>query len=136
MWRRSSSGAPLQKPISVKPLSRVPSAKDREIDMKLKTIAAPLALTLAFAVISNAQMTDKKSLTISGARTAIGAAVAEAKTRNTTGVIAVVDDGGNLMAVERIDGTFSAGANISIGKARTAALFKRPTKTFEDIIKN
>jgi glc operon protein GlcG len=47
-----------------------------------------------------------------------------------------VDDGGNLMALERLDGTFAAGANISIGKARTAVLFKRPTKVFEDIIKN
>ena len=44
------------------------------------------------------------------------------------GVIAVVDDGGNLMALERIDGTFAAGANISIGKARTAVLFKKPTR--------
>src|SRR5437667_459921 len=52
------------------------------------------------------------------------------------GVIAVVDDGGNLMALERLDGTFAAGATISIGKARTAVLFKRPTKAFEDIIKN
>src|SRR5215216_6674234 len=40
------------------------------------------------------------------------------------------------MALERLDGTFAAGANISIGKARTAVLFKRPTKAFEDIIKN
>jgi glc operon protein GlcG len=48
----------------------------------------------------------------------------------------VVDDGGNLIALERLDGTFAAGANISIGKARTAALFKRPTRAFEDIIKN
>jgi glc operon protein GlcG len=40
------------------------------------------------------------------------------------------------MAVERLDGTFAAGANISIGKARTAALFKRPSKFFEDVIKN
>jgi len=40
------------------------------------------------------------------------------------------------MALERLDGTFAAGANISIGKARTAVLFKRPTKVFEDIIKN
>src|SRR5262249_50237185 len=45
-------------------------------------------------------------------------------------------DGGNLMALERLDGTFAAGANISIGKARTAVLFKRPTKAFEEIIKN
>ena len=50
------------------------------------------------------------------------------------GVIAVVDDGGNLMALERVDGTFAAGANISIGKARTAALFQKPTAFFEDII--
>jgi glc operon protein GlcG len=61
--------------------------------------------------------------------------VAEAKSRNAPGgAIAVVDDGGNLIALERLDNTFAAGANISIGKARTAALFKRPTKAFEDII--
>jgi glc operon protein GlcG len=61
--------------------------------------------------------------------------VAEAKSKNAPGAaIAVVDDGGNLVAVERLDNTFAAGANISIGKARTAALFKRPTKVFEDII--
>jgi glc operon protein GlcG len=47
-----------------------------------------------------------------------------------------VDEGGNLRALERLDGTFAAGANISIGKARTAVLFKRPTKFFEDVIKN
>jgi glc operon protein GlcG len=51
-------------------------------------------------------------------------------------VIAVVDEGGNLMALERLDGTFAAGANISIGKARTAVMFKKPTKAFEEIIKN
>jgi glc operon protein GlcG len=39
------------------------------------------------------------------------------------------------MALERLDGTFAAGANISIGKARTAALFKRPTAFFEDVIR-
>jgi len=81
-------------------------------------------------------LSSKKALTIEGARRAIEAAVTQARTLKTTGVIAVVDDGGNLMAVERIDGTFSAGANISIGKARTAALFKKPTRAFEEIIKN
>jgi glc operon protein GlcG len=45
-----------------------------------------------------------------------------------------VDAGGNLMAVERIDGTFAAGANVAIGKARTAVLFKKPTRFFEDVI--
>lgn len=99
-----------------------------------------LALTLLLfmsAVSAGAQVAEKKSLTLEGANTVIAGAVAEAKKLNAPGgVIAVVDDGGNLMALERIDGTFAAGANISIGKARTAALFKKPTKFFEDVIKN
>lgn len=77
---------------------------------------------------------NRKSLSIDGARKVIASAVAHAQKNKTTGVIAVVDDGGNLMALERLDGTFGAGANISIGKARTAALFKKPTKFFEDVI--
>jgi glc operon protein GlcG len=100
-------------------------------------IAIISLLVLGVSVMANAQTTEKKSLTIEGAKKVIAAAVAYAKKNNAPGgVIAVVDEGGNLMALERLDGTFAAGANISIGKARTAVLFKRPTKTFEDIIKN
>ncbi len=80
------------------------------------------------------QWVEKKVLTLDGAQKAIGAIVGEARRRHTTGAIAVVDEGGNLMAVERIDGTFAAGGSISIGKARTAALFKKPTSFFEDLI--
>lgn len=100
-------------------------------------IAAALLLS-AISIISAAQaVTEKKTLTIEGAKKVIAAAIAYAKKNNAPGgVIAVVDDGGNLMALERLDGTFAAGATISIGKARTAVLFKRPTKVFEDIIKN
>jgi glc operon protein GlcG len=65
----------------------------------------------------------------------IAAAKAEAqKLQAPGGVIAVVDDGGNLMALQRLDGTFSAGAIISIGKARTAVMFKKPTRFFEELI--
>ena len=97
-------------------------------------------IALSFLVISinsYAQITDKKSLTLEGARQVIAGAKEYARKNNAPGgVIAVVDDGGNLIALERLDGTFSAGANISIGKAKTAVMFKRPTKVFEDIIKN
>jgi glc operon protein GlcG len=87
--------------------------------------------------VSPAQVVEKKGLTLDGARQIIATAIGEAlRLRAPGGVIAVVDDGGNLIAVERLDGTFAAGASISIGKARTAALFKRPTKVFEDVIKN
>ena len=94
-------------------------------------------LTIAAINVASAQVVDKKMLTLDGAKKVIAAAAAEGKRLNAPGgVIAVVDDGGNLMALERIDNTFAAGANISIGKARTSVLFKKPTKFFEDIIKN
>ncbi len=94
-------------------------------------------VVLSTALFTGAQTVEKKALTIDGAKRVIASAVAYARKNNAPGgVIAVVDEGGNLMALERLDGTFAAGANISIGKARTAVLFKRPTKAFEDIIKN
>jgi len=100
-------------------------------------IALTALIMLSVALVANAQVVEKKALTIEGAKKVIAGAVAYAKKNNAPGgVIAVVDEGGNLMALERLDGTFAAGANISIGKARTAVLFKRPTKAFEDIIKN
>ncbi len=103
--------------------------------MSANRIATCVALGVALCLGAAAQVAQKKSLTLEGARRVLAAAEAEARRLNAPGaVIAVADDGGNLMALHRLDGTFAAGANISIGKARTAALFKRPTKVFEDII--
>jgi glc operon protein GlcG len=91
---------------------------------------------LLIAVSAGAQTIEKRSLSLDGAKKVIAGAVTYAKAHNAPGaVIAVVDDGGNLMAVERIDGTFAAGGLISIGKARTAAIFKKPTSFFEELIK-
>jgi glc operon protein GlcG len=103
--------------------------------MKLFVIALGLGMALTLSSVASAQTAQKTALTLDGAKRVIAAAVAEAKTKNAPGgAIAVVDEGGNLVAVERLDNTFAAGANISIGKARTAVLFKRPTKFFEDVI--
>jgi len=97
---------------------------------------AVFALSL-LAAAAQAQVSSKKVLNLEGARRVIAAAEAEAKRLNAPGgVIAVVDDGGNLVALERLDGTFTAGANISVGKAKTAVMFKRPTKFFEEVIRN
>ena len=100
----------------------------------LKILMVGTAL-ISLAVTADAQVSDKKVLTLEGAMKVIEAAASKAKNNNAPGgVIAVVDDGGNLMALQRLDNTFAAGANISIGKARTSALFKKPTKVFEDIV--
>lgn len=103
----------------------------------MKPVISALVMCLGLALSSNssAQTMQKKALTLDGAKKVIAASIAEAKSKNAPGgAIAVVDEGGNLVAVERLDNTFAAGANISIGKARTAVLFKRPTKFFEDVI--
>src|SRR3954462_13220252 len=92
-------------------------------------------LVAALVVMANGQTAEKKTLTLQGAEQVIAAAKNEVtKLHAPGGVIAVVDDGGNLMALERLDGTFSAGANISIGKAKTAVMFKKPTRFFEELI--
>src|SRR6201998_1062501 len=96
---------------------------------------AGLAMVLSIATMAGAQTTEKKTLTLQGAERVIAAAKAEAqKLQAPGGVIAVVDDGGNLMALERLDGHVSAGATISIGKAKTAVMFKKPTRFFEELI--
>jgi glc operon protein GlcG len=103
--------------------------------MKIKMIGAAILVVANLSVtVWATEITDKKTLTLDGARHAISAAVTQAHKNHAGGVIAVVDDGGNLMALERVDGTFAAGANIAIGKARTAALFQKPTRAFEEII--
>jgi uncharacterized protein GlcG (DUF336 family)/mannose-6-phosphate isomerase-like protein (cupin superfamily) len=102
--------------------------------MKLLT-GTIIAAFVFVAAHSHAQIIEKKSLNLDGAKKAIAAAVDYAKKNNAPGgVIAVVDEGGNLMALERLDGTFAMGATISIGKARTAVLFKKPTRFFEELI--
>ena len=94
-----------------------------------------ILLVLFVVAPVRAQIVEKKSLDLEGAKQVIAAAADYAKKNNAPGgVIAVVDEGGNLMALERLDGSFAMGATISIGKARTAVLFKKPTRFFEELI--
>ena len=103
--------------------------------MTIRMLIFSLAIALLRITAANGQVADKKVLTLDGAKRVIAAAEAHARDVSSLGaVIAVVDDGGNLMALERLDGTFSAGANVSIGKARTAVRFKKPTRVFEELI--
>ena len=97
------------------------------------SIAGAFALLLTAAGAS-AQVVEQKGLTLEAARRVVAAAVAEARRKEVGGAIAVVDAGGHVVALERLDGTFAASADISIGKARTAALFRKPTSFFENVI--
>jgi len=94
-----------------------------------------LAVFAALSVNANAQLADKKVLTLEAAKKIAVAAEAEARKNNWNVVIAVVDDGGHLVYLQRIDGTQTGSIDVAIGKARTSAAFKRPTKVFDDLAK-
>src|SRR5258705_11828298 len=101
-------------------LARRQPAKLKEHIMKLTLKDAIMTMALLVsATVANAQTATKTTLTIDGAKKVIAASVAYAKKNNAPGsVIAVVDDGGNLMTLERLAGPFAARANTSNGQAR------------------
>jgi glc operon protein GlcG len=98
-------------------------------------------LTVAFVILScalqtGAQLATKKVLSLEAAKNIVAVAEAEARKRGATVVIAVVDDGGHVILLERLDDTQVASVEVAIGKARTAAIFRRPSRVFEEQIKN
>lgn len=76
------------------------------------------------------------TLTLEGARLAGEAAARYAMDHGAGGAIAVVDSGGALLYLVRLDNTFPAAAEVSIAKARTAAIFRKPTQAFEHAIRD
>jgi glc operon protein GlcG len=96
------------------------------------SLALGLGALIATTAFS-ADVVNQPTLTLDGAKRVAAAAVEFARTHNAPGAsIAVVDAGGHTIYVERLDGTFSAGSDISVGKARTAVVFKRPTRGIEE----
>ncbi|MCE7966521.1 MAG: heme-binding protein [Nitrospira sp. NTP2] len=83
-----------------------------------------------------AQLVNKTVLTLDGAKKIAAAAEAKAKAEGARVVIAVVDDGGSLLLLERLDDTQVASVNVGIDKARTAAIYRRPSKVFEDQVRS
>ena len=109
------------------------------------TVATMLATALA-APAQDARTTAQRTapgmvqsrptLTLDGARLAGEAAAAYARDHGAGGAIAVVDEGGALLYLVRLDGTFPAASEVSIAKARTAAVFRKPTQAFENAIRD
>jgi uncharacterized protein GlcG (DUF336 family) len=104
----------------------------------MKIIKSVVVLSLLLLSVGGlqAQLLDRKILTLEAAEKVAAAAEAEARKRNATVVIVVVDDGGYPLVLKRLNDTQVASVEVGIGKARTAAIFRRPSKDFEDQIKN
>lgn len=101
----------------------------------LLKIVAGIGMVVVAAVPAAGQTLDKKVLSLDAARTIASAAEAAAREKGVGVVIAVVDDGGHLILLHRLDDTQVASVNVGIGKARTAAIYRRPSKDFEDQIR-
>jgi uncharacterized protein GlcG (DUF336 family) len=75
------------------------------------------------------------TLTLEGAKRVAAAATSYARSHGAPGgSIAIVDAGGHTLYLERLDGTFAASADVSVGKARTAVHFQKPTRNLEEAI--
>lgn len=104
----------------------------KSVRLTFATAVAALVLQTQGAV---AQFLEKKVLTLAAAEKIAAAAKAEAERVNLAGVIAVVDDGGWPILLLRMDNAaYVASVELAPGKARTAALFKKPTEALENAI--
>jgi glc operon protein GlcG len=102
--------------------------------LAILSVITAAAFAFADEPTDQGRVTHKHSLTLEGAKRVGEAAAKCAQDNAATPSIAVVDDGGHLLYFTRPETSFAAGANVSIGKARTSAIFKKPTKDFEDTI--
>ena len=106
--------------------------------MSLRTILA-LSVVIALALCATearAQMPNPYGAPISleNAKKAAAPALAEARKNNWTVAVAIVNPDGTLIYFEKMDGTQNGSAQVAMDKARSAALFKRPTKAFQDAL--
>lgn len=100
----------------------------------MRRILATLLISLMLAATASAQLADKKALTLAAAKKMAAAAEAEATKNNWRMVIAIVDDGGQLIYLQRTDETQAGSIKVAIQKAESAVMFKRPTKVWEDAV--
>ncbi len=101
--------------------------------MNLSRIALSAVLMLSVAgLMPGARLADKKSMTLEVAKQVAAAAEATATANKWTMAIVVLDDGGNLVYLAKMDDTQIASIEVAIEKAKSAVGFKRPTKVFED----
>ena len=98
----------------------------------IRTLALAMTVMAIVAATAQAQLIEKKALTLEGAKRIAAAAEVKAKAEGARVVIAVVDEGGSLLLLERLDDTQVTSVNVGIDKARIAAIFRRPSKDYED----
>ena len=93
-----------------------------------------LSALISTTLVAQAPAQYGTPIGVETAKKVAAVAIAEARKNNLTMCIAIVDPGGNLVYLEKMDGTQTGSVNVSIDKAKSAALFKRPGKAFQDTL--
>jgi len=89
---------------------------------------------IAACTLTAQQLSNKKSLNLAVTKVIVAAAEKEAAKNGWSMFITVIDDGGTILAIERMDEAQIGSLDVSIGKAQTSLKFKRPSKVFDDLI--
>src|SRR5215467_14882278 len=105
--------------------------KKTAVRIAIAAVFAAGALTTSFAQMPNPY---GGSISLENAKKAAAPALAEAEKNHWNMAVAIVDPSGNLVYYEKMDNTQLGSANVAIDKAKSAALFKRPTKALQDAL--
>lgn len=102
--------------------------------MQIVKMFAIVVLVFVGTALSAAELGSRKVLTLEVAKEIAAAAAAHARENDWNVVITILDDGGNIIYLERMDGAQLGSIDIAVQKAMTAARFKRPSKAFQDAV--
>jgi len=100
----------------------------------LKALLSMLFVLCASSALAQMPNPYGAPISLETAKKAAAAAAAEARKNNWNMSIAVTDAGGELVYFEKMDANQTGSVKVAIGKARSAAMFKRPTKVWQDIV--
>ncbi len=102
------------------------------IHSSIRRSAVVVIAAVVFATASwGAQLASKKALTLEISKQVAAAAESHATKNKWNVVIAIVDDGGHLLYLERMDGAQTGSIEVALQKAKSATSYKRPTKVFD-----
>lgn len=101
-----------------------------------RIITITLLVAASFSVLSAAELTTRKALNLEVAKAIAAESEAFARQNNWNVIITILDDGGNMLYMQRMDGAQIGSIEVSMRKAESAINFKRPTKVFADGIAN
>ncbi|MGF1636501.1 MAG: heme-binding protein [Cyclobacteriaceae bacterium] len=94
-----------------------------------------ILLLLLYPIVSYSQSAQKPYLSLEDALKISAAAEVKAKKENWNVVIAIMDEGGHLISLQKMDGVQIGSVEVAQAKAKTSVFFKRPSKAFEDMVK-